>query len=61
MKRIISWLRAFKKVRTVQDAELLGLHFQRNIYGDEINHLDCRSLWNDCYGNVYKIEELNLN
>ena len=58
MKRIRYWLRSFKKVKTVKDAESMGLHHIRNIFGDEINRMNCRSLWNDNYWNVYRCGEL---
>lgn len=58
MKRIYCWFRSFKKIKTIKDAERMGLHFRRNIYGDEINTTKCRSLWNDDYWNVYRCDEL---
>ena len=60
MKRIRYWLRSFKKVKTVKDAESMGLHHIRNIFGDEINRMNCRSLWNDNYWNVYRCGELHV-
>lgn len=58
MKRILCWIKSFKKLSTVEEAKRLKLHFRRNIFGDEINQKDCRSLWNDDYLNVYKCDEL---
>lgn len=39
-------------------AKQLGLDFYRNIYGDEINYLNCRSLWKDSKGRLYKVAQL---
>lgn len=60
MKRIMCWFRAFRKLKTVEDVKSLGLHFRRNIYGDEINHIDCRSLWSDDYLNIYRCNCFNF-
>lgn len=40
-------------------ATKLGLTFHRNVYGDAINHLNCRSLWKDSKGRQYRVESLN--
>jgi hypothetical protein len=58
MKRVTSWIRSFKTVKTVTECEKLGLHWKRNVFGDEINTRNCRSLWNDNYWNVYRCSEL---
>jgi hypothetical protein len=58
MKRILCWFRSFKTLETVKEAQDLELHFRRNIFGDEINHINCRSLWNDKYWNMYRCNEL---
>ena len=41
-----------------KEAEELGLKWQRNVFGDEINHLNCRSIWMDKKGNHYCVENL---
>lgn len=46
-------------ISTVERCEKKGLIFIKNIYGDPINFYNCRSLWKDKYGNVYKCDELN--
>lgn len=37
----------------------MGLTHIENIYGDEINKLNCRSLWEDYCGRIYRVEDLN--
>lgn len=61
MERVIYWFRSFKKLKTSDDAYRLNLHFIRDVFGDEINHMDCRSLWNDEYWNLCRCDELNNN
>jgi hypothetical protein len=51
------WIRNFKVISN-QKAKELGLEHYRNIYGDEINHLNCRSLWVDKKKNVYRVSHL---
>jgi hypothetical protein len=47
-----------RKVKTVKQAEEMGLRWEVNIYGDRINAVDCRSIWVDEYNNPYRCEEL---
>lgn len=58
MKRIKFWFRSFKAIPTVVQAQEMNLTHYTNIFGDGINHLNCRSLWYDEYGNQYKCDEL---
>lgn len=51
------WERNFKVIPLSQ-AISWGLKFQRNVYGDEINHLGCRSLWLDDKLNSYRVSGL---
>lgn len=51
------WIRIFK-ILSKEQAEQLGLTFYRNVYGDEINQIDCRSLWTDHKGRMYRVKEL---
>ncbi|MFT6332969.1 MAG: hypothetical protein ACJAW3_001319 [Lentimonas sp.] len=44
-----------------KQAESWGLKFYRNIYGDEINRLNCRSHWEDELGRLYSVIELYYN
>lgn len=46
------------KVITYQKAIELDLEFYRNVFGDEINHINCRSLWVDNKGRFYRVYEL---
>ena len=55
LNKFISFLNSFK---IIEDPENRGFKFMRNIYGDEINHLNCRSLWIDKYNIVYRCSKL---
>jgi hypothetical protein len=46
------YVRNFGRV-TMQQIIDWDLVFIRNVHGDEINHIDCRSLWKDAKGRVY--------
>ncbi len=52
------WLRTFKVITTKQAKEL-GLKFYHNVYGDQINHLNCRSIWVDKKHRDYRVSELH--
>jgi hypothetical protein len=45
------------KVITKEQAINLGLSFRRNVYGDEINQRNCRSIWEDIKGSGYRVSE----
>jgi hypothetical protein len=47
------YVRNFGRVKIKQINEW-NLVFVRNIHGDAINHLDCRSIWEDAKGRVYR-------
>ena len=51
------WLRTFFVIPTSKAIEL-GLTHLKNVYGDEINHINCRSIWIDKKLNKYRVEEL---
>ena len=51
------WIRTFKVISN-QRAKELGLKWYRNVYGDEINHINCRSLWIDKKGRSYRVSHL---
>jgi hypothetical protein len=51
------WIRTFKVI-SKEDAEKRGLSFVGNVYGDEINHLNCRSIWRDSKMRRYRVVEL---
>jgi hypothetical protein len=54
----IWWLRGFCVISN-QQAKELGLKHMCNIYGDEINKLECRSLWQDEKERVYRVKNLH--
>ncbi len=58
MERIKFWFRSFKLVPSVEIAHNMGLKHFTNVFGDGINHLNCRSLWSDKYNNSYRCSEL---
>lgn len=51
------WVRTFQIISN-EKAKELGLNHWRNIYGDEINKLNCRSLWLDNKHRVYRVSHL---
>lgn len=57
MNRIYRWFLHFRKVKTVKQAKEMGIIFWRNVYGDEINQRNCRSLWYDKYLNDYRCNQ----
>jgi len=44
------------RVLDKQEAEKLNLVFLKNIHGDQINHLNCRSIWLDANMNEYRVK-----
>ena len=62
MKREINlwFLRMFCIVTPIQIRKY-GLKHHSNIYGDGINHWNCRSIWKDDKGRVYKSDVLLTN
>jgi len=58
MNVIRKWIiRTFRVIRQKEALEM-GLSFVRNVYGDEINHLNCRSIWEDSRGRTYRVDSL---
>jgi hypothetical protein len=51
------WIRTFKVI-SKEDAKKRGLSFVGNVYGDEINQLNCRSIWRDSKIRTYRVSEL---
>jgi hypothetical protein len=51
------WIRTFKVISN-QRAKELGLRHWRNVYGDEINHINCRSIWFDSNSRQYRVSHL---
>ena len=54
---ILLYIRVFKVI-TQKKANQMEFVFYRNIYGDEINRINCRSLWQDYRGRLYRVYEL---
>lgn len=46
-KKIKFWFKKEFGVLTIEECKSLGLLFHHNVYGDEINRLNCRSIWHD--------------
>lgn len=46
------------KILTIEEAIELGLTHYANVYGDNINIYNCRSIWFDKNDKIYKISEL---
>ena len=44
------------KVISLEKAIEYNLTFVRNVYSDEINHLNCRSIWSDKNGRTYRVK-----
>ncbi len=57
-KRIRFFFRSGRLVKTVKQADAMGLIHRTNIHGDPINNLNCRSLWVDEFGFTYRCAEL---
>jgi hypothetical protein len=57
MKELKLFYYRFKVISRLQALEL-GLAFSNNVYGDAINHLNCRSIWVDSKGRTYRVREL---
>ena len=58
---LILWYTRTFKIISQRQAEILGLTHARNIYGDEINYLNCRSIWKDSKGKEWRVKELSNN
>ena len=58
MKGLKLWYTRTFLVINIDYAKKLGLEHVRNIYGDEINHINCRSIWQDNKGRTYRVHEL---
>jgi len=58
MQSIIKWFLRNFRVISNQKAKKLGLKHYRNIYGDEINKINCRSIWIDGNSKKYRVKNL---
>lgn len=66
MKEILRYLSVifyhrFVVIKTIKEAEVRGLKFEHNVYGDSINRYNCRSFWYDEYDMRYRCAELKNN
>ena len=52
------WYTRMFMVIPQEEAERLGLKHLRNVYGDEIDVLNCRSIWIDNKSREYRVQEL---
>lgn len=43
----------------IEEAKERGFKFTRNVYSDEINQLNCRSIWVDKKNRAWCVEQLN--
>lgn len=43
----------------IKEARHRGFTFVRNVFGDEINHIECRSIWQDKKLRIWRVKELN--
>lgn len=59
MNSILFWFKKEFGVLTIDECKKLNLTFSHNIYGDIINHLNCRSIWRDSKGRSYRCESLH--
>lgn len=53
------WARNFKVISIKQAKEWNLIHVT-DIFGDAINHLNCRSIWKDSKGKRYRVKQLYL-
>jgi hypothetical protein len=51
------YLRTFCVI-TIEKAKSLNLRHVRNVHGDEINMINCRSVWEDDKGRTYRVQLL---
>jgi len=52
------YISLFKVISREQALEY-NLTFVRNVSGDEINHINCRSIWADKNGRTYRVLSLH--
>jgi hypothetical protein len=50
----------FKNIPTCEEAEKMNLTHFLNVYGDQINLFNCRSLWYCEYGFRYRCDEIKV-
>ncbi len=58
MKSIKMWYARNFQVINIELTKEWNLKWYRNVFGDEINQINCRSLWSDKNGRKYRVELL---
>ena len=58
ISRFYLWFIRNFKVISNQKAKELGLRRWRGVYGDEINRMNCRSIWFDSKQRQYRVSHL---
>ena len=58
ISRFYLWFIRNFKVISNQKAKELGLRHWRGVYGDEINRMNCRSIWFDSKQRQYRVSHL---
>lgn len=58
INKIKFWFKKEFGVLTIDECKKLNLTHCHNIYGDYINHINCRSIWRDEKGKSYRCESL---
>ena len=56
---IINKLRQLFIIIDINEAKKRKFTFVENIYGDQINRLNCRSIWIDKKGRSWRVEQLH--
>lgn len=59
MKGFKKWWAWLFEVITNEQAKEWNLTHVRNVHGDEINHLNCRSIWKDKRNRHYRVRNLH--
>ena len=52
------WMFRTFQVISKTKARKYNLYCYRNVHGDEVNYLNCRSIWKDNKGREYRVKEL---
>jgi hypothetical protein len=60
ISRFYLWFIRNFKVISNQKAKELGLRHWRGVYGDEINRMNCRSIWFDDKSRQYRVSHLEV-
>ena len=55
------WFKKEFGILTIEECKNLNLSFCHNIYGDEINYINCRSIWRDEKDKSYRCNSLCNN